>query len=132
MKTELDYEDLCDRTRAYILSIAREGGQTPTGALIAEACDYTQRAVTQVLKRLESEGRLQIVRRENSSIQIFRVADGDAIRSTTHRTPHPAMRVCEYGGGRIAGMSDRDKAEELILAVFTGELTEAEAQRRAQ
>ena len=64
----LDHETICTRVRDFILDIAKKGGQTPNNLEIAEACDFPPRAVTEILKRLEAAGRLQIVRKGNYSI----------------------------------------------------------------
>ena len=128
----LDYETICTCVRAFLLDIAKKGGQTPNNLEISKACDFPPRAATEILKRLEAAGRLRIVRRGNYSIQLFRLADGKEIVSTAFRTPKAPPMVNAFGGGRIAAMRDRDKAEKLIAAVFRGELSEADAQEKAR
>lgn len=64
--------------------------------------------------------------------RLRRLRDGKPGRRTRGRPGgKPNNAVFEFGGGPIAKMQDRNEAEPLISAVFSGELTEAEAQGRA-
>jgi hypothetical protein len=133
----LDLDRLCTDARAFILVAARKGMETPTTLEISQAIDVSSRFMTTVLKRLHAEGRVNVVRYETNKniIRHFEVSDGSKIFATCKRRPISRAMEGQYndfGGGPIARMFNRNKAEKLIQAIHRGEMSEADAQNLAR
>lgn len=132
----LDLDRLSTDARAFILAAARKGMETPTTLEISQAIEVPARSMVLILKRLHAEGRVNVVRyKAKNIIHHFEVSDGGEIFTTCKRRPiSRAMddQYNDFGGGPIARMFDRDKAESLIHAIHRGEMNEADAQNLAR
>ena len=133
----LDLDRLCTDARAFILAAARKGMETPTTLEISQAIEVPARSMTLILKRLHAEGRVNVIRYKTNQniIHHFEIADGGEMLATCKRQPRSwAMdsRYDGFGGGPIARMFDRDKADTLIQAIHRGEMSEADAQSLAR
>lgn len=134
MSKPIDYDALCTITRKFILEAAKAGGETPTVLDIAQLCGCQTKPVTEIFRRLEKSGRVEIIRRKNRDIRQFRIAEADQIYATKIR---PASYVdnlapAHFGARPIAMMQNRDEAERLIAMIFRGGMSERAAQKIAE
>lgn len=97
---------------------------TPTQQTIASKLERTPRSVYHLIKQLKRDGHLETKRYPNGEMQAYGVVVDGRLRWTTgspkRRQRPPDMSVKHFGGGPIARMHDRDKAEREIAKLYGG------------
>ena len=96
---------------------------TPTISQLAWMTGYSESCVGRTLAELRENGLLICEYKQGGAIKIMGAMTRRGRRWTKESVPrgrHKSSAVAAFGGGPIAKMRDRDKAEKQIAEIFDG------------